>query len=87
MDPIVTDDETLAATKKMVSEIVCEIDNSWQIHDFRMVSGDTHTNLIFDAVIPFECKLKNSEVAELISAKIRETLGKNYFAVITIDKG
>ena len=71
----------------MVSEIVCEIDNSWQIHDFRMVSGDTHTNLIFDAVIPFECKLKNSEVAELISAKIRETLGKNYFAVITIDKG
>lgn len=87
MDPIVTDDETLTSAKTMVSKIVSEIDGAWHIHDFRMVSGDTHTNLIFDAVIPFECRLKNSEVDELISSRIKETLGENYFAVITIDKG
>ena len=52
-----------------------------------MVSGDTHTNLIFDAVVPFECKLKNSEVAEMIKSSISNTLGNNYFAVITLDKG
>ena len=87
MDPIVTDDEAVNSMRIMISKIVSEIDEKWQIHDFRMVSGDTHTNLIFDAVIPFECKLKNAEVTELISAKISQTLGENYFAVITIDKG
>ena len=87
MDPIVTDDEAVNSMRLMVSKIVEEIDGNWQIHDFRMVVGDTHTNLIFDAVIPFECKLKNSEVTDVISKKITETLGNNYFAVITIDKG
>lgn len=87
MDPIVTDDEAVNSMRLMVSKIVGDIDKDWQIHDFRMVVGDTHTNLIFDAVIPFECKLKNTEVSALISEKITETLGNNYFAVITIDKG
>jgi len=87
MDPIVTDDEAINSMRLMVSNIVSEIDENWQIHDFRMVSGDTHTNLIFDAVVPFECKLKNSEVAEMIKSSISNTLGNNYFAVITIDKG
>lgn len=87
MDPIVTDDEAVNSMRVMVSKIVEEINKSWQIHDFRMVVGDTHTNLIFDAVIPFECKLKNHEVTDLISKSITKTLGNNYFAVITIDKG
>lgn len=87
MDPIVTDDEAVTSMRLMISKIVAELDQNWQIHDFRMVVGDTHTNLIFDAVIPFECKLKNSEVNVLISEAITKNLGNNYFAVITIDKG
>ena len=87
MDPIVTDDEAVNSMRIMVATLVAELDEKWHIHDFRMVSGDTHTNLIFDAVIPFECKLKNEKVTELISEKIKQTLGENYFAVITIDKG
>lgn len=87
MDPIVTDDEAVNSMRIMVSKIVEGIDKEWQIHDFRMVVGETHTNLIFDAVIPFECKLKTSEVTDLISERITKTLGNNYFAVITIDKG
>ena len=87
MDPIVTDDETVTSMRIMVSKIISSIDASWQIHDFRMVVGDTHTNLIFDAVVPFECKLKSTDITALISNKITEELGGNYFAVITIDKG
>ena len=70
----------------MVSEIVAKIDESWKIHDFRMVVGETHTNLIFDTVVPFECNLKDTEISTLISQKISQALGENYFAVLTIDK-
>lgn len=87
MDPIVTDDDAVNSMRIMVAKIVEEIDESWQIHDFRMVVGETHTNLIFDTVIPFECKMKSSDASQLISDRITEKLGKSYFAVITIDKG
>jgi hypothetical protein len=51
-----------------------------------MVAGATHTNLIFDAVIPFECKLSDQQIIGLIEQKIKEKLGENYFVVLTIDK-
>ncbi len=86
MDPIVTDDEAVSSMRIMVSDIVCGIDEKWKIHDFRMVVGETHTNLIFDTVVPFECALKDSEITALIRDKITKTLGDNYFAVLTIDK-
>lgn len=86
MDPIVTDDEAVSSMRMMVSDTVAQIDEKWKIHDFRMVVGETHTNLIFDAVVPFECDLRDSEITALISKKISETLGENYFAVLTIDK-
>ena len=86
MDPIVTDDEAVSSMRVMVSEIVAKIDESWKIHDFRMVVGETHTNLIFDTVVPFECNLKDTEISTLISQKISQALGENYFAVLTIDK-
>ena len=51
-----------------------------------MVAGETHTNLIFDTVVPYECSLKHSEISSLIDEKIKSRLGNNYFVVITIDK-
>ena len=87
MDPIVTDDETVNAMRTMTAKIVKEADESWEIHDFRMVTGATHTNLIFDVVIPFECKLDNAEISALIEENIKKSLGDSYFVVLTIDKG
>ena len=87
MDPIVTDDETVNAMRTMTAKIVKETDESWDIHDFRMVTGATHTNLIFDVVIPFECKLDNAEIIALIEENIKKNLGDSYFVVLTIDKG
>ena len=56
------------------------------LHDFRVVFGDTHTNMIFDVVIPYEFYLSDSETTKLIQKKVFEQIGKNYFVVITIDK-
>ncbi len=56
MDPIVTDDEQVTYMRDMTREIVKSIDKAWDIHDFRFVKGNTHTNLIFDVCVPFECK-------------------------------
>ena len=87
IDPIVTDDETVTSMRMMINDIVKQTDSSWDIHDFRMVSGATHTNLIFDVVIPFECKLGNEQIIEIINKKVKNTLGDSYFVVLTIDKG
>lgn len=85
MDPIVMDDEKTNSAKLMVADIVKEIDSSLSIHDFRMVSGPHHTNLIFDVVLPFSCKLDSSEVINMINQKLA-ILEKCYYAVVTIDR-
>ncbi len=87
MDPIVTDDEAVNSMRIMTARLVKEIDPSWEIHDFRMVVGVSHTNLIFDAVVPYECKMKDNEINEQIEQKIKKELGDSYFVVLTIDKG
>ena len=85
MDPIVTGDEEVAATRAWVAETVHSIDPAWNIHDFRFVRGETHTNLIFDLVIPFECTLSPREAAEKVEQTIR-TNDPHYFTVITVDR-
>ncbi|MDO4812782.1 MAG: cation diffusion facilitator family transporter [Eubacteriales bacterium] len=85
MDPIDTNDETTKETRRKVAELVRLIDEQITIHDFRMVSGPTHTNVIFDAVVPFAFRLSDKEVEEKIESAVR-TLDGNYFAVVKIDK-
>ncbi len=85
MDPIVTDDEHINALKGKVQVAVKKVDESFRIHDFRCVSGPTHTNLIFDVEIPFEEKRTNKEVSSLIETEIKK-IDKSYFAVISVDR-
>lgn len=85
MDPIVTDDEEINILKSQVASVIEEIDKSFRIHDFRCVTGPTHTNLIFDIEIPFEEKKSNREVISLVEEKIK-TLNDAYFAVVSIDR-
>lgn len=85
LDPIITDDEDTNKMKEFVSDAVAEIDSSFNIHDFRMVKGESHTNLIFDVVVPPSYKLPSREIIERISDKIKET-DKNLFCVITVDR-
>lgn len=85
LDPIITDDEDTNKMKEFVSGAVAEIDSRFNIHDFRMVKGESHTNLIFDVVVPPSYKLTSREIIESISDKIKET-DEKLFCVITVDR-
>ena len=85
MDPIVIDDGITQETRKKVAALVRCIDDQISIHDFRMVVGPTHTNVIFDAVVPFGFRLTNAQVAEKIQTAVR-TLDGNYFAVVNVEQ-
>ena len=84
MDPV-SSDEATAAIRSQVEELVKQIDERITIHDFRMVQGPTHTNLIFDALIPFGLKLSDQEVAREIRRLVEQMEG-NYFAVVQVEK-
>ena len=84
MDPVVTNDEHTAALRMAVAEKVKTIDPRLTIHDFRIVPGSTHTNLIFDVVVPYDVKLTADEVRRRIGALVKE-LDENYFAVVQVD--
>lgn len=84
MDPVVMDDEKTNNVKEMIAQIIAEIHPSLSFHDFRMVSGPHHTNLIFDVVIPFSVKLDSKTVVNTINDNIHKK-NEKYYAVITID--
>lgn len=85
MDPVSTKDEKTLELKRVVTELVKEIDPHLSIHDFRVVMGPTHTNLIFDMVVPFDFPLSDVDVADQVQNKIWK-YNPVYFAVIEIDK-
>ena len=85
MDPICLDDEKTNEMKQKVAGIVSGMEGNVSFHDFRSVQGPTHTNLIFDVVVPFDYKMTDSEVMKYLQDKISE-LDENYFAVIEVDK-
>ena len=84
MDPIIMDDEKVNEVKEYVRNIVCQVGEELNFHDFRMVSGNSHTNLIFDVVVPFKYRMSD----EVIKKAIQEAIWVNYpryNAVIHID--
>lgn len=84
LDPIVTNDPRVAELRHWVAGLVRGIDERLTIHDFRMVPGETHTNLIFDCVRPYDVELTPDELKSRIGALVKETY-PNYFCVIKID--
>ncbi len=86
MDPIVTDDALVNELRARTEKIVREIDERLRIHDFRYVHGTTHSNLIFDVVVPFEVKATDEEIKREISDRISR-MDAAYFTVVTVDRG
>ena len=85
MDPIVTDDEDVNRLRRQVTEVIASLGEGMNVHDFRFVRGNTHTNLIFDVAVPFECKLSDEEVRREVSSAVSQ-LDPSYFTVITVDR-
>lgn len=85
MDPIQTGSPELDALRMQVVKKMQEIDPRFSIHDFRMVSGHTHSNLIFDVLIPIDYPDKEETVAAQAQEKLRE-LDPTFEGVITVDR-
>lgn len=83
-DPVTTDDEDLNDCRAWVQSLVKEVDGRLSLHDFRMVEGPLHTNLIFDVVVPFDLQKSAEKLKECIEQKIRRE-NENLYPVIAID--
>ena len=85
MDPIVTNDETVNELRCFTASTVKEVCPEATIHDFMTVIGQTHTNLIFDLVLPFDIKKSTESIVDEIKASISKK--RDYcFCVITVDR-
>lgn len=84
MDPLVLNDEKTEELRAVAESIAEEIDPRLTIHDFRVVDGPTHTNLIFDVVAPRGFTLTDEALSERIEEGLKEKNDK-YFGVITVD--
>lgn len=85
LDPIVTEDEKINSLKELVMKNVLEISSEMSIHDFRVVDGPTHTNLIFDVVVPYSFKLSDKELIYILEKKMK-AVNERFCLVVTVDK-
>ena len=86
MDPINIDDPLTNELRTLTAAIVKEIDEDLSMHDFRIVPGETHTNMIFDVVVPFHIKMSNQQILDALAQRIRERKGDHYYLVVTFDR-
>ncbi len=86
MDPIVINDPRVLDLKQRIKDILVKIDNDLSIHDFRVVWGESHTNLVFDIEVPFACKYSEDKIVQDSEQLIKQELGKNYYTIIEVDR-
>ncbi len=84
IDPVETNNEKVNKLKSIAVTTVSEISSELSIHDFRIVDGPTHTNLLFDVVVPYRFEISDKKLKRLIEEKIN-AVDSSYYCVITID--
>ena len=84
-DPVVTDDPELTRLREAVKSLLAIKDPRLTIHDFRMVPGEGHTNLIFDVALPLELRGQENELKEALEQALSALDGRRYYCVITFD--
>lgn len=85
MDPILVNDPLTDSLHKQIENMLLSLDATVKLHDFRVVSGPTHTNIIFDVLLPFDFKMSDEETVAYLQKEIQR-INENYYAVIQIDK-
>lgn len=85
LDPVDSHDEYINMMKKRVEKVVKDINPEYTIHDFRLVRGNTHTNLIFDVVLPSDDTTKHSEVKKAISDAVSKFEDETFYCVIEVE--
>lgn len=84
LDPVVTDDPVVNELHAIAETAAKELDPAFSIHDFRITKGETNVNMIFDLVLPVDCKMPAEEAENAVSEKIRERV-PNSFCVIRVE--
>ena len=85
MDPIRTSDPLIMKMRAVIADALLPLDGVEDIHDFRIVTGPTHTNIIFDVVLSTDCKMREDEITAA-AAKAAQAIDESYYVVITFDK-
>lgn len=85
MDPVKTNDPLIHRMKAVISEAFAPLDGVENIHDFRIVPGPTHTNIIFDVVLSMDCRYTEKEIQKIADDTVK-AIDDNYFVVITFDR-
>jgi len=83
-DPVTTDDPRVAVLRTRIMEIAQGMHDQMTIHDLRIVPGNTHTNVVFDCVVPYGCRMTHKEIRERICQEMRSEY-PNYYCVITLE--
>ncbi|MBR5519615.1 MAG: cation-efflux pump, partial [Clostridia bacterium] len=85
MDPIRANDEETNLLRASIAKALPRVGEDVTLHDFRRVVGPTHTNLIFDVVVPYDTKRNDAELRAAVDEIVAE-LGDTYRAVVSIDR-
>ena len=85
MDPVDYKNKEIAKLRNKVKKIVNDINKDYSIHDFRVVSGPSHTNLVFDCLLPASDRSSHEEIKKNIQNEVFEKIGKNYYCVILVE--
>ena len=85
MDPIVTDDPVVKELKAKILNALHEISETLTLHDFRVVVGPTHTNIIFDILVPYHFEISDQEIIAQIKTFVEQMDDQKYYAVIQVD--
>lgn len=84
LDPLVYDNDKVNQLREMMNEIVTSVDGRLKLHDFRIVDGPTHTNMIFDLVVPHDFKYSSSEITGIIKEKVAQR-DPSYHVVMLVE--
>ncbi len=81
MDPVDTKNKQLAELKLRAQTALANLDENLSLHDFRLVSGETHTNMLFDVVIPYDSKITLAQVNDAMQKEFGKDPVKYYFVI------
>lgn len=85
LDPVIVGDARTDALHRKVQSLVTALYPTVTIHDFRVIWGVTHSNIVFDAAVPFAVKDSDAVITQKLGAEIQK-LDPDYRTVVTIDR-
>ena len=80
-DPIVTSDPHVEEVRQLLQRTAAQLDPALNIHDVRLVVGKTHTNAVFDCVVPADCRLTHEEIKQTLTAAVRAAYPDHYCVI------